>query len=433
MPNVVVVGTQWGDEGKGKIVHLITDRFDIVARYQGGHNAGHTVIIQDDKYILHLIPSGILHPEKVCVIGNGVVVDPVALEKELEMLKDFEVKDRLFISDRSHLIMPYHRAVEAAEENRLAEGRIGTTSRGIGPCYEDKVGRRGIRLGDLSYPELFRAKLETNLALKNEILIHLYKAEPLDVEQIYVSYMKLAPQILPLVTDTAEYLNGAIQSGKSILFEGAQGTLLDLDHGTYPYVTSSNATAGGACIGTGVGPGAIDGTIGIAKAYTTRVGEGPFPTELTGQIGEHLRSKGAEFGASTGRPRRCGWFDAVVVRYACLINNLDTLVVTKLDVLDELDEIKICVGYEREGKILDRFPMQMSVLEEVNPTYETHPGWKTDTSKMQDYQDLPKAARDYLDRISKLIKTDISIISIGPERDETIILEESPRLQKLVH
>lgn len=433
MPNVVVVGTQWGDEGKGKIVHLITDRFDIVARYQGGHNAGHTVIIQDDKYILHLIPSGILHPEKVCVIGNGVVVDPVALEKELEMLKDFEVKDRLFISDRSHLIMPYHRAVEAAEENRLAEGRIGTTSRGIGPCYEDKVGRRGIRLGDLSYPELFRAKLETNLALKNEILIHLYKAEPLDAEQIYVSYMKLAPQILPLVTDTAEYLNGAIQSGKSILFEGAQGTLLDLDHGTYPYVTSSNATAGGACIGTGVGPGAIDGTIGIAKAYTTRVGEGPFPTELTGQIGEHLRSKGAEFGASTGRPRRCGWFDAVVVRYACLINNLDTLVVTKLDVLDELDEIKICVGYEREGKILDRFPMQMSVLEEVTPTYETHPGWKTDTSKMQDYQDLPKAARDYLDRISKLIKTDISIISIGPERDETIILEESPRLQKLVH
>jgi len=432
MPNVVVVGTQWGDEGKGKIVHLITDRFDIVARYQGGHNAGHTVIIQDAKYVLHLIPSGILHPEKVCVIGNGVVVDPAALENELEMLKDFQVKDRLFISDRAHLIMPYHRAVEAAEEDRLAEERIGTTSRGIGPCYEDKVGRRGIRLGDLSHPELFRAKLETNLALKNEMLTHLYKVEPLDAEQIYVSYMKLAPNILPLVTDTAVYLNGAISSGKSILFEGAQGTFLDLDHGTYPYVTSSNATAGGACIGTGVGPGAIDGTIGIAKAYTTRVGEGPFPTELTGQIGEHLQSKGAEFGASTGRPRRCGWFDAVVVRYACLINNIDTLVVTKLDVLDELDEIKISVGYELEGKILDRFPMQMSVLEEVTPTYETHRGWKTDTSKIHDFHDLPEAARDYLDRISKLIKTDISIISIGPERDETIILEESPRLQKLV-
>jgi len=432
MPNVVIVGTQWGDEGKGKIVHLITDRFDIVARYQGGHNAGHTVIIQDEKYVLHLIPSGILHPGKVCVIGNGVVVDPAALEKELEMLKDFEVKDRLFISDRAHLIMPYHRAVEAAEETRLAEERIGTTSRGIGPCYEDKVGRRGIRLGDLFHPELFRAKLETNLALKNEMLTHLYKVEPLDAEQIYVSYMKLAPNILPLVTDTAEYLNRAIGSGKSILFEGAQGTLLDVDHGTYPYVTSSNATAGGACIGTGVGPGAIDGTIGIAKAYTTRVGEGPFPTELTGKIGEHLQSKGDEFGASTGRPRRCGWFDAVVVRYACLINNIDTLVVTKLDVLDELDEIKICVSYEREGKLLDRFPMQMSVLEEVTPTYETHPGWKTDTSKIHDYQSLPKAARDYLDRISNLIKTDISIISIGPERDETIILEESPRLQKLL-
>ena len=433
MPNVVIVGTQWGDEGKGKIVHLITDRFDIVARYQGGHNAGHTVIIQDEKYVLHLIPSGILHPGKVCVIGNGVVVDPAALEKELEMLKDFEVKDRLFISDRAHLIMPYHRAVEAAEETRLAEERIGTTSRGIGPCYEDKVGRRGIRLGDLFHPELFRAKLETNLALKNEMLTHLYKVEPLDAEQIYVSYMKLAPNILPLVTDTAEYLNGAIGSGKSILFEGAQGTFLDVDHGTYPYVTSSNATAGGACIGTGVGPGAIDGTIGIAKSYTTRVGEGPFPTELTGRIGKHLQSKGDEFGASTGRPRRCGWFDAVVVRYACLINNIDTLVVTKLDVLDDLDEIKICVGYEREGKVLDRFPMQMSILEEVTPTYEIYPGWKTDTSKIHDYQDLPKAARDYLDWISKLIKTDISIISIGPERDETIILEESPRLQKLVH
>ncbi len=432
MPNVVIVGTQWGDEGKGKIVHLITDRFDIVVRYQGGHNAGHTVIVQDDKYVLHLIPSGILHPDKVCVIGNGVVVDPVALEKELEMLKDLEVRDRLFISNRAHLIMPYHRAVEAAEEHRLAEERIGTTSRGIGPCYEDKVGRRGIRLGDLSYPELFKAKLETNVALKNEILTHLYRLDPLDAEQIYVSYMKLAPMILPLVIDTAEYLNEAIRSGKSILFEGAQGTFLDLDHGTYPYVTSSNATAGGACIGTGVGPGAIDGTIGIAKAYTTRVGEGPFPTELTGELGEHLQNKGVEFGASTGRPRRCGWFDAVVVRYACLINNLDTLVVTKLDVLDELEEIKICVGYKREGKSLDHFPMQMSVLEEVIPIYETHPGWKTDTSKISDYDALPEAARYYLDRISELIKTDISIISIGPERDETIILEESPRLQKLV-
>ena len=433
MPNVVIVGTQWGDEGKGKIVHLMTDRFDIVARYQGGHNAGHTVTIHEEKYVLHLIPSGILHPEKVCVIGNGVVVDPAALEEELKMLKDFQLNDRLLISNRSHLIMPYHRAVEAAEENRLAERQIGTTSRGIGPCYEDKVGRRGIRLGDLSDPELFKAKLETNVALKNEILTNVYKVEPLDPGQIYVSYMKMAPKILSFMTDTAEYLNGAIRSGKSILFEGAQGTLLDVDHGTYPYVTSSNATAGGACIGTGVAPSGIDGTIGIAKAYTTRVGGGPFPTELTDKTGEHIQSKGDEFGASTGRPRRCGWFDAVVVRYACLINNIDTLVVTKLDVLDELDEIKICVGYQREGKDLGHFPTQMNVLEEITPTYETHPGWRTDTSQIHDYDALPKAARDYLDRISDLIQTDISIISIGPERDETIILEESPRLHRLVH
>ena len=433
MPNVVIVGTQWGDEGKGKIVHLMTDRFDIVARYQGGHNAGHTVTIHEEKYVLHLIPSGILHPEKVCVIGNGVVVDPAALEEELKMLKDFQLNDRLLISNRSHLIMPYHRAVEAAEENRLAERQIGTTSRGIGPCYEDKVGRRGIRLGDLSDPELFKAKLETNVALKNEILTNVYKVEPLDPGQIYVSYMKMAPKILSFMTDTAEYLNGAIRSGKSILFEGAQGTLLDVDHGTYPYVTSSNATAGGACIGTGVAPSGIDGIIGIAKAYTTRVGGGPFPTELTDKTGEHIQSKGDEFGASTGRPRRCGWFDAVVVRYACLINNIDTLVVTKLDVLDELDEIKICVGYQREGKDLGHFPTQMNVLEEITPTYETHPGWRTDTSQIHDYDALPKAARDYLDRISNLIQTDISIISIGPERDETIILEESPRLHRLVH
>ena len=433
MSNVVIVGTQWGDEGKGKIVHLITDRFDIVARYQGGHNAGHTVTIHDQKYVLHLIPSGILHPEKVCVIGNGVVVDPVALQEELEMLKDFHVEGRLFISDRAHLIMPYHRALETAEESRLAEKKIGTTSRGIGPCYEDKVGRRGIRAGDLSHPKLFKAKLETNVALKNEILTHVYRVEPLDAGLIYASYMKQAPKLLSLMTDPGGYLNRAIRSGKSILFEGAQGTLLDVDHGTYPFVTSSNATAGGACIGTGVGPSDIDGILGIAKAYTTRVGSGPLPTELTDSTGEHIQRKGGEFGASTGRSRRCGWFDAVVVRYACLINNIDTLVVTKLDVLDELDEIKICVGYQYEGKDLDCFPTQMSVLAEIVPKYETHRGWKTDTSEIHDYHALPRAARDYLDRISELIKTDISIISIGPEQGETIILEESLRIPKLVH
>lgn len=433
MANVVIVGTQWGDEGKGKIVDLITPRFRVVVRYQGGHNAGHTVIIHDKKYVLHLIPSGILHPDKVCVIGNGVVVDPQALTEELQMLEEFDVEGRLFISSRSHLIMPYHRAVEAAEEDCLAEERIGTTNRGIGPCYEDKMGRRGIRTGDLLYPEIFRAKLETNVAAKNRLLERLYGLEPLDIEEIYASYMKVAPTIGPFIIDTAEYLNKAVRNGGKILFEGAQGTLLDVDHGTYPFVTSSNATAGGACIGTGVGPSDINGIIGIAKAYTTRVGSGPFPTELTNSLGRHLQEKGAEFGASTGRPRRCGWFDAVVVRYACMINNIDTLVVTKLDVLDELDEIKICRGYEYQGKRLDSFPAQMMILEEVRPVYDTCPGWKTDTSQIQEYDELPQEARDYLNRISELIETDISIISIGPDRKETIILEESSRLQRLLN
>ena len=433
MANVVIVGTQWGDEGKGKIVDLITHRFTAVVRYQGGHNAGHTVIIHNKKYILHLIPSGILHPDKVCIIGNGVVVDPQALDEELRTLKEFDLEGRLFISDRAHLIMPYHRAVEMAEEDRLAEEKIGTTSRGIGPCYEDKMGRRGIRTGDLLYPEIFKAKLDTNVALKNRLLDRLYGLEPLDSEEIYASYMKLAPLIVPFVIDTAQYLNKAVRNGGNILFEGAQGTLLDVDHGTYPFVTSSNATAGGACIGTGVGPSDIHGIIGIAKAYTTRVGSGPFPTELTDSVGQHVQEKGAEFGASTGRPRRCGWFDAVVVRYACMINNIDTLVVTKLDVLDELDEIKLCTGYEHKGQRLDSFPIQMSILEEVTPIYDSCPGWKTDTSQIQEYDELPQQARDYLSRLSELIQTDISIISIGPDRKETIILEESPRLQPLLN
>ena len=432
MPNVVIVGAQWGDEGKGKIVDLITDRFDIVARYQGGHNAGHTVTIHDQKYVLHLIPSGILHADKVCVIGNGVVVDPLALEEELKMLRDFGVEGRLFVSNRSHLIMPYHRAIEAVEEERLAGEKIGTTSRGIGPCYEDKMGRRGIRVGDLFYPELFKSKLQANLELKNRILKRVYGAQRLNAEEIYACYMKLAPKILSFVTDTAEYLSQAIRANQSVLFEGAQGTLLDVDHGTYPFVTSSNATAGGACTGTGVGPNHIDGIIGVAKAYTTRVGSGPFPTELTDGVGEHIQRKGAEFGASTGRPRRCGWFDAVVVRYACLINDIDTLVITKLDVLDELDEIKICVGYQHQGGTLEFFPTQVGLLQEVTPIYEDCPGWKRDTSKIHRYDDLPQRAKSYLNRISELIKTDISIISIGPDRSETIILEESPRLQKLL-
>ncbi|HSR50346.1 MAG TPA: adenylosuccinate synthase [Acidobacteriota bacterium] len=432
MANVIIVGTQWGDEGKGKIVDLITERFDVVARYQGGHNAGHTVIIDGKKTVLHLIPSGILHPGKACVIGNGVVVNPFALREEMEMMPEIDFQGRLFVSNRAHLIMPYHPAVEDGEERRLGADAIGTTSRGIGPCYEDKMGRRGLRLGDLERPQAFRARLTERVRMKNEVLKHLYGAEPLEAETIYRQYMELAPKVLPFVTDTAEYLNGAMADGKNVLFEGAQGTQLDVDHGTYPFVTSSNATAGGACAGTGVGPSRIDGVIGIAKAYTTRVGAGPFPTELTDDIGKHIGKVGAEFGASTGRPRRCGWFDAVVVRYAALINDLSTLVITKLDVLDELDEIKICTGYRYQGRTLRFFPVDMEVLDEIEPVYESHPGWKTDTTQIQNYDDLPSQARDYLNRLSELIKTDISIISLGPDRDETIILEENRRLKALL-
>lgn len=431
MPNVVVVGTQWGDEGKGKIVDLITDRFDIVVRYQGGHNAGHTVVIDDQKYVLHLIPSGILRPDKICVIGNGVVVDPAALCEELEVLADLEMEGRLFISNRSHLIMPYHRAVEEVEEESRAEDKIGTTSRGIGPCYEDKVGRRGIRLGDFFYPDLLKEKIQSNVSFKNLILTRVYNAKPLDAQQIYDTYMELAPSLLSHVMDTAEYLNHSIRKGKNILFEGAQGTQLDVDHGTYPFVTSSNATAGGACSGTGVGPGNIDGSIGIAKAYTTRVGAGPFPTELTDEIGEHIGEKGNEFGATTGRPRRCGWFDGVVARYACLVNDIDTMVITKLDVLDQLEEIQICVAYEHHGERIEYFPTEISMLSEMEPVYEVHSGWKTDTSQIQNYENLPEQAKSYLRRLSEVIGTDISIISLGPARSETIILEESPCLQKL--
>jgi len=431
--SVVIVGTQWGDEGKGKIVDLVTERFDVVARYQGGHNAGHTVILKGKKYVLHLIPSGILHPEKACVIGNGVVLDPFALVEEFKFLEEqgIELEGRLLISNRCHLIMPYHTALEAAEEKRLDKNKIGTTSRGIGPCYEDKMGRRGIRLDELFMPEVFAQRVRDNVAFKNQILTRVYGWKPLDADEIVDRYQALVPTIRPYVADTSDYLNQVIREGKRVLFEGAQGTLLDVDHGTYPFVTSSNATAGGACIGTGVAPSEIRGVIGISKAYTTRVGEGPFPTELNNEIGEKIRDRGQEYGASTGRPRRCGWFDGVVVRYAAQINGLSTLVITKLDVLDDLDEILICTGYRYRGQLLEHFPTTIQVLAEVEPVYESHPGWKEDTSTIKDYRDLPEAARRYLDRLSELVETDISIISTGPDREETIVLEESPRLQKM--
>jgi adenylosuccinate synthase len=431
MANLIIVGTQWGDEGKGKIVDLITEEFDVVVRSQGGHNAGHTVKLGEKQYILHLIPSGILHPNKSCVVGNGVVIDPKALLEELEMLREFNLEGRLFISNRAHLIMPYHTAFESAEEARLGDRKIGTTSRGIGPCYEDKMGRRGIRIGELGDPQLFRSKVEANVDFKNKILTNVYGVPSLNADEICESYLEMADVILGFVTDTAEYLNQQSKMGRKLLFEGAQGALLDIDHGTYPYVTSSNSTSGGACTGTGVGPSKIDSVVGISKAYTTRVGAGPFPTEFGAGLGEQIRERGAEYGASTGRPRRCGWFDAVVVRYSSMVNDVDDLVITKLDVLDELEEIKVCVSYRVGGKMVKDFPMTIEGLEDVEPVFESHPGWLSDTSRIRSYDDLPENAKSYLKRLSELTETEISIISVGPERDATILRETNTRFHQI--
>jgi len=431
MANLVVVGAQWGDEGKGKIVDLLTAHFDIVARYQGGHNAGHTVIINGKKYVLHLIPSGILHPGKVCVIGNGVVVDLQALKQEIEDLRlaGISCEGRLFVSNRAHVILDYHRAVERGDEDQR-EKRIGTTNRGIGPAYEDKMGRRGLRVTDLQDAKSLRGILEENLALKKRLFPQTMASCSLD--DVFKRTMALGNELSTYFADASEYLNRAIDQGKSVLFEGAQGTLLDVDHGTYPFVTASNATAAGACTGTGVGPTRIDGVIGIVKAYTTRVGEGPFPTELRGSVGEEIRKRGGEYGASTGRPRRCGWFDAVVARYARLINNLDTFVVTKLDVLDALKEIQICIGYRHKGALLPYFPPEVRVLEECTPEYLTVPGWNQETAGIQDYDVLPTLAKDYLKRLSDLVQAEISLVSTGPERKETIITSPKSRLHSWI-
>lgn len=432
MANLIVVGAQWGDEGKGKIVDLLTARFDIVARYQGGHNAGHTVIVNGRKYVLHLIPSGILHPNKLCVIGNGVVIDPVALKKEIGDLEasGISCKGRLFISNRAHVILEYHRLVERGDEERRGQEKIGTTNRGIGPAYEDKMGRRGLRICDLTNPATLQRRLEENLQAKQIAFPSI--SDSLNIEEIFRSARGLGEELSDYVVDVAEFLNQSMNEGKSVLFEGAQGTLLDVDHGTYPFVTASSATAGGACIGTGIGPTRIDGVIGISKAYTTRVGEGPFPTELRDSTGEEIRKRGQEYGASTGRPRRCGWFDTVVVRYACLINNLGSLVITKLDVLDALKEIKICTGYRYKGSLLRSFPPEISVLGECQPEYLAVKGWNQQTAGIRDLNELPAVARDYLKRLSDLVNTEISVVSTGPDRIETIIVSPHSHLESWI-
>lgn len=416
MANLIIVGAQWGDEGKGKIVDLLTAHFDIVARYQGGHNAGHTVIIDGRKYVLHLIPSGILHAQKQCAIGNGVVIDPIALKQEIDDLAaaGISCKGRLFVSNRAHLILEYHRLVEKGDEERRGKARIGTTSRGIGPAYEDKMGRRGLRVCDLSDPDKLRRHLRENIDVKQV-------GGAVDPDQLFQSAYALGSELSVYFADVAEFLNRNMDEGKTVLFEGAQGTLLDVDHGTYPFVTASSATAGGACTGSGVGPTRIDGVVGIAKAYTTRVGEGPFPTELLDELGERIRRNGQEFGASTGRPRRCGWFDAVVVSYSRLINNLSSLVITKMDVLDDMEEIRVCTGYRYKGSLLRSFPPEIEVLAQCRPEYVTVKGWRQKTAGTKSFDELPVAARDYITRLSDLVKTEISVVSTGPDRSETII------------
>lgn len=427
--NVIVIGTQWGDEGKGKIVDLLTEKAQAVVRFQGGHNAGHTLVIDGEKTVLHLIPSGILRENVTCLIGNGVVVSPAALIEEIEMLegRGVPVTERLRISEACPLILPYHIALDHARELARGKSAIGTTGRGIGPAYEDKVSRRGLRLGDMFHRERFAAKLGEVLDYHNFALQHYYKTEPVDFQQVLDETLALGERILPMVADVPGMLYDIQKSGGSVLFEGAQGALLDIDHGTYPYVTSSNTTAGGAATGSGVGPANFDYILGITKAYTTRVGSGPFPTELydgnllMDSVGEHLAKQGHEFGSTTGRPRRCGWFDAVSLRRSNQINSISGLCITKLDVLDGLDNISICVGYRQNGVERLTPPVGADAMSTCEPIYETVPGWTESTVGVKSYDDLPLNARNYLKRIEEITETPIDIISTGPDRMETIV------------
>ena len=422
----VIVGAQWGDEGKGKIVDVLSENFGVVVRYAGGHNAGHTVIINGQKFILQLIPCGVLRAGCKSVIGNGVVLDPMAFLKEVGKLRDAGVRidGSLFISNRAHVILPYHRMIELAAETAPGRVKIGTTSRGIGPAYEDKMARRGLRVADMLDLQLLRTHIQNACREKNMIAHALFNSEPLDADGMYDEYAAVAEKIAPFVCDTAALLNRALNNGESIVFEGAQGTMLDIDHGTYPFVTSSSATSGGAVIGSGVAPTAIDTVIGISKAYCTRVGEGPFPTELHDSLGEQIRKKGNEFGAVTGRPRRCGWVDLPLLRYSGMINGTEWLVVTKLDVLDELAEIPVCVGYKIDGKATDETPAQGCGYKTIECIYEKLPGWRTSTEGITKMDKLPPAARNYLAFLEKQAGAKIGMVSTGPDRDQTILLDE---------
>jgi adenylosuccinate synthase len=426
MPNVIVVGSQWGDEGKGKIVDFLSEKADIVARYQGGHNAGHTVVINEEKFVLHLIPSGILYKDKICLIGSGVVVDPAALIEEINGLNErgIDVGKNLFLSKNAHLIMPYHLAIDKESERCKGTKSLGTTGRGIGPAYVDKMARVGIRVADLFQPLVFKEKLKSNLFYINFILENLYKATCFDIEDIYNEYMGYAEKLSEYIADTDIIINKMISKNKNVLFEGAQGTLLDIDHGTYPYVTSSNPIAGGACIGLGVGPTKISKVLGVTKAYTTRVGSGPFPTEIKGSLGDRLREKGGEYGATTGRPRRCGWIDMVILKHSARINGFTGIAITKLDILDGIDVIKMCTSYRHNGKKYEEFPKEINIFEECEPVYEELKGWSETTVGIKDFNRLPETAKTYIKKIEKILGVEVQIISTGRRRDELIQLKE---------
>ena len=427
MPNVIVLGLQWGDEGKGKIVDVLSEKADVVARYQGGHNAGHTVVIKNEKFILHVIPSGILYKGKKCLIGNGVVVEPASLLEEINGLKKRGIeidKNNLFLSKNAHVIMPYHMALDRENEKLRGSKSIGTTGRGIGPAYCDKINRSGIRVADLLQPEFFKEKLKANLFNINFLLENLYKAQVFNIDNIYDEYMGYAEKLKEHVADTDIIIDKTIAEGGNILLEGAQGTLLDIDHGTYPYVTSSNATAGGACTGLGIGPTKISKVLGVVKAYTTRVGAGPFPTEIKDSLGDAIREKGGEYGATTGRPRRCGWLDMVILRHSARINGLTGIAITKLDILDGLETIKICTSYKHNGKIYKEFPKELNIFQECEPVYEETKGWTESTIGIKDFEKLPDAAKAYVKKIENMLGVEAHMISTGQRRDELIQIQE---------
>jgi adenylosuccinate synthase len=427
---IVIVGAQWGDEGKGKIVDLLSERFEVVARYQGGHNAGHSVQVGERSFVLHLLPSGIIHEGKTCVLGNGMVIDPKAFFEEADRLAAQGIMvtpERVLVSSRAHLILPYHRALDHTSEERLGNEKVGTTLRGIGPAYEDKVGRRGIRVADAVNPEVLRSRIARNLTDANRV-VEAYGGSPLDADEIFDEFFPLAERLAPFIADTMHFLNRAATEGRPILIEGAQAALLDVDHGTYPFVTSSSTTAGGAAVGTGLAPHRITGVLGIVRTYTTRVGEGPFPTEMLegeAELGQLIRERGREYGASTGRPRRCGWFDAFATRYAAELNGFSSIALTKLDVLDALDEIRVCTGYRLDGREIETFPAVAADLRRVEPVYETLPGWNSSTLGTTRLEDLPANARAYVDFLSRALGVEIGLVSTGPERDQTIIVRDS--------